>query len=454
MRRSLATQVALVTTLVAFVSVVVVGVIALPLARQNAERQAFQSLSRQADVVADAVERSAAAGRPIDQPRIRRLLDSQGISLAVLPSGDSGGGLLAPDELATLQSGGQVSVTREFRGQKYLVQARQVAGDQVVVLAQPLGQGRGAVGGNELIQRLFIGLLIGLAIGAGAGILLAARLAAAIKRSSKAAQRLATGARDIRLDVDGAQEVAELAIALNQLATALDVSEGRQREFLLSISHELRTPLTAVKGYAEALSDGVISGDDVAQVGNTMLGESLRLERLVSDLLDLARFGAQDFPLEIADVDVKELVLDAALVWSDRSAPLGVSYTVEVPDGPVSTRTDPMRLRQIIDNLSENALRMTPSGAPIVLALSQDLSGIRIEVRDGGPGLTEQDWEVAFEPAVLFSRYRGVRQVGSGVGLALVSKLANRLGATPAAGSAPEGGACFSVTFTPAPSQR
>ena len=232
------------------------------------------------------------------------------------------------------------------------------------------------------------------------------------------------------------------------------MSEGRQREFLLSISHELRTPLTAVKGYAEALSDGVISGDDVSQVGNTMLGESLRLERLVSDLLDLARFGAQDFPLEIVDVDVKELVLDAGLVWSDRSTPLGVSYTVEVPDGPVATRTDSMRLRQIIDNLSENALRMTPSGAPIVLALSQDQAGMRIEVRDGGPGLTEQDREVAFEPAVLFSRYRGVRQVGSGVGLALVSKLASRLGATPAAGSAPEGGACFSVTFTPAPSQR
>ena len=118
MRRSLATQVALVTTLVAFVSVVVVGVIALPLARQNAERQAFQSLARQADVVADAAERSAAVGRPIDQPRIRRLLEGQGISLAVLPAGDSGGGLLAPDELTTLQSGGQVSVTREFRGQK------------------------------------------------------------------------------------------------------------------------------------------------------------------------------------------------------------------------------------------------------------------------------------------------------------------------------------------------
>ncbi|MCX6419188.1 MAG: HAMP domain-containing sensor histidine kinase [Actinobacteria bacterium] len=426
MRRSLATQVALVTTLVAFVSVVVVGVIALPLARQNAERQAFQSLARQADVVADAAERSAAVGRPIDQPRIRRLLESQGISLAVLPAGDSGGGLLAPDELATLQSGGQVSVTREFRGQKYLVQARRVAGDQVVVLAQPLGQGRGAVGGNELIQRLFIGLLIGLAIGAGAGILLL--------RDERAGERRIRCAR-------------------------LVGSEGRQREFLLSISHELRTPLTAVKGYAEALSDGVIAGDDVVQVGNTMLGESLRLERLVSDLLDLARFGAQDFPLEIVDVDVKELVLDAALVWSDRSAPLGVSYTVEVPDAPVSARTDPMRLRQIIDNLSENALRMTPSGAPIVLALSQDLSGMRIEVRDGGPGLTDQDWEVAFEPAVLFSRYRGVRQVGSGVGLALVSKLASRLGATPAAGAAPEGGACFSVTFTavtftPAPSQR
>ena len=118
--------------------------------------------------------------------------------------------------------------------------------------------------------------------------------------------------------------------------------------------------------------------------------------------------------------------------------------TVEkVLPGPVMAEVIAIQIEQVLLNLLINARQAMKNGGKI-----------RIEVRDGGPGLTEQDWEVAFEPAVLFSRYRGVRQVGSGVGLALVSKLANRLGATPAAGSAPEGGACFSVTFTPAPSQR
>ena len=95
----------------------------------------------------------------------------------------------------------------------------------------------------------------------------------------------------VRLPVEGPAEVAELSEALNHLSDALATSEGRERAFLLSVSHELRTPLTAVRGYAEALSDGVVPSEDVSRTGATMLAESERLDRLVSDLLDLARLG-------------------------------------------------------------------------------------------------------------------------------------------------------------------
>src|SRR6185437_3578593 len=98
--------------------------------------------------------------------------------------------------------------------------------------------------------RLIVALAIGLAVAAAAGVLLARRLARPLQRAASAAHRLSTGARDVRLDPEGPAEVADVADALNALSAALAVSEGRQREFLLSVSHELRTPLTAVKGYA------------------------------------------------------------------------------------------------------------------------------------------------------------------------------------------------------------
>jgi two-component system sensor histidine kinase BaeS len=255
--------------------------------------------------------------------------------------------------------------------------------------------------------------------------------------------------------------VADLAEALNRLAGALAVSENRQREFLLSVSHELRTPLTGVKGYAEALADGVVTGDDVPRTGAVMLSEAERLERLVSDLLDLSRAGAADLRLDLRPVDLVALAEQAGTVWSDRCQREGVQFRLEVPGAPVVAVTDPLRVRQIVDNLAENALRVTPSGAPVVLAVAAEPGPppqAVVQLRDGGPGLTADDVEVAFQPAALFARYRGVRRVGTGVGLALVGRLAARLGGTAQAGRAPEGGACFTVRLplsvaaaTPAP---
>ena len=107
--------------------------------------------------------------------------------------------------------------------------------------------------------------------------------------------------------------------------------------------------------------------------------------------------------------------------------------------------TDPMRARQILDNLAENALRVSPAGSVIVLATRSDTDGAILEVRDSGPGLTDDDVAVAFEPGVLHERYRGVRPVGTGLGLALVGKLAGGLGGSAQAGAAAEGGARFTV---------
>jgi two-component system sensor histidine kinase BaeS len=107
--------------------------------------------------------------------------------------------------------------------------------------------------------------------------------------------------------------------------------------------------------------------------------------------------------------------------------------------------TDPGRIRQVIDGLCENALRVVPAGAPLVLAVHAGAGSAIIEVRDGGPGFTDDDLKVAFERGALNRRYRGIRKVGSGLGLALAARLVGRLGGRIGAGHAPEGGAKFVV---------
>jgi len=240
-------------------------------------------------------------------------------------------------------------------------------------------------------------------------------------------------------------EVGRLAQAFNDTLERLERLFNTQRRFLADVSHELRTPLTTIRGYAEALADGVIGPEGATRAGQTMLGEAQRLDRLVADLLVLARLEAADFPVELLPVDLTELVGTAAEAWAARCAAVGVVLRTELPSAPVPVRTDPGRLRQVVDGLLENALRVVPPGAPVVLAVRDTV----VEVRDGGPGFTDDDLAVAFERGALYQRYQGVRAVGSGLGLALAARLVRRLGGSIEAGHAPEGGARFTVTLPP-----
>lgn len=453
-RSSLASRIILVTTVAAALAVIVAGVISGVLLRFSAQAQGRQVLRDDASLAATAtdvsVERNGHARVPA---AIVRVLAADHIDVVVV---DPDGALSGPEgralqarplnarELSTLRSGADVSSTRTVNGARSYVEGRPLSNGGAVVLLQKVAAARSNEGATR--WRLALALGVGLLVAAVAGVILARRLARPLQHAAAAAHRLSTGARDVRLEPEGPAEVAEVADAINGLTAALAVSEGRQRDFLLSVSHELRTPLTAVKGYAEALSDGVVPPPAVAATGQVLLAESGRLERLVSDLLDLARLGAQDFRIDLAEVDVTDLMRQAATVWADRCAREGVQFGAELPPSPVVVRSDPTRLRQIVDGLAENALRVTPSGRPIVFALRHGVDGgAVVQVRDGGPGLTEDDCKVAFDRAALYERYRGVRKVGTGVGLALVAGLARRLGGRAEAGRAAEGGACFTV---------
>jgi len=316
---------------------------------------------------------------------------------------------------------------------------------------RPLRRAR-AVARRPLVARsLLMSVGVGLVVGAAAGGAMASVLTRPLRRTADVARAMGAGRRDVRVPVEGPPEIADVAASLNDLADALQHSESRQRAFLLSVSHELRTPLTAVRGFAESIADGVVTGEEAARAGAVVLAESQRLERLVRDLLDLARLGAVDFRLDLAATDLSRLLDDAATVWRTRAAQRGVDLRVERPAGPLVVRTDAARLRQVIDGLAENALRATPPGAPVVLALRGpapgDPFGTRavVQVRDGGPGLAVADHAVAFEAGVLGERYRDDRPGGVGIGLSLVQGLVQRLGGEIGVGVAAEGGARFTV---------
>ncbi len=443
---SLNTRIALTTTAAAVVAVLVAGLVAWPLAQQTAEQESLVALQRLADTTAAAVESSPDIGSDLIENRLGDTFRSQQITAVYAPRGAQVPGLLNRRDVIDLANGDSVDGVRTIGGEEALLAAQPLDSGGSVILVQPI------TATNQValasVARFGVALAVGVAIAILFGLLLARRLTRPLRIAANAAKRLGAGDRDVELAVTGPKEIAELNEALNELRFALAQSEGRQREFLLSISHELRTPLTTILGYSEAISDGIVAEADVPSTGATMTSEAQRLNLLVSDLLDLARLDAVDFRISAVMTDFAKVAADAARVWSDRCSGLGISFSSEIPEEPLMGSTDPMRVRQIIDNLLTNALRVTPSGGVVVLAVrcaAGDQQIVEIEVRDSGPGLTADDCEVAFEPAELYNRYRGIRKVGSGVGLALVGRLAGRLGGGAVAGSAAEGGARFTV---------
>ncbi|GAA1748174.1 HAMP domain-containing sensor histidine kinase [Luedemannella helvata] len=469
----------LITCAVAVVSVVITALVALPLVVRAAESQSRAALAEKAQVAAEAIEGRATAMAAVRErqraEKIARTLRAQGLDAIVVIDGSPDQAGVPPKVLNALRAGKGFSGHGRYNGRAVLIEARAVSAGTGIVLLRPASE----VGVRAIAARLWIALAAGLLAGLGAGVLLARLLARPIRRAAGAARRLSAGDRGVRLPVTPPDEVADLAHALNDLAAALATSEGRQRAFLMSISHELRTPLTTLKGYAEALADGVVDPDATRRTGETMLAEASRLDRLVADLLALARLEADDFPLSVAPVDVADLVGGAAEAWAARCADAGVLLRVESPGSMPPVPTDAMRVRQVVDGLLENALRVVPPGAPIVLACglgsgSDSGSGsgsgsdeptvplpilggraavapwagrahVVLEVRDGGPGLTDDDLAVAFERGALHERYQGVRKVGSGLGLALAARLVHRLGGQISVGHAAEGGARFVV---------
>jgi two-component system OmpR family sensor kinase len=439
--RSLSVRLAAVTSLVALVAVLVTGLVAVQAVRGAAEKQVRQELGRQADLLVGAPVLATTTVR-----RENRVVGKDGLQLgAVSADGTATGAarLLPQEAVRSLLTGGSYSGRLRGADGERLVEGRPAPDGGAAVVSRPAGAVDQAA--RDLRRRLVLPLLAGLLMAAAAGVLLARVLARPLVVAAAAARRMAAGQRGVALPHDGPPEMRDLTTALAALDAELRSAEGERREFLLSVSHEMRTPLTTIRGYAEGLADGVVTSEDVPRTGRVLLAEAQRLESFVRDLLDLARLDAGEVRLERVPVDLRALVLAAAEVWRDRCEGSGSELVVEVPAAQVMIAGDPSRLRQVLDALADNALRLLPAGRPLVLAAGAGPGVGRLQVRDGGPGLTEQDQRQAFDRGVLHERYRGVRPGGSGLGLAIVSRLVERQGGRIAASQAPEGGACFTV---------
>lgn len=303
---------------------------------------------------------------------------------------------------------------------------------------------------RELVFRVLPVMGAGFIVAILGGAVLARRITRNLVGTAEAAGLLTEGHRGVDVPTSDIPEVRAVSEALVTLDDALASSERRQREFLLSISHELRTPLTAIKGFGEALVDGVV---DAEKAGAVIDQEARRLTRFVDDLLELARLEADDFTLESSEVDLSSLATSAIEAWQGHARRLGVTLTLRDVEAPIVVDTDARRLRQILDGLLENAFRLSPPGSEVTV-LVLDEEGPALAVEDEGPGLTEDDLDHAFDRGLLRERYRDSRPVGTGLGLSIAARLISRMGGSITAHRVTPGGTRFLIELDPSASGR
>ncbi|MFZ1993051.1 MAG: HAMP domain-containing sensor histidine kinase [Solirubrobacteraceae bacterium] len=292
---------------------------------------------------------------------------------------------------------------------------------------------------RPFLASLLIAGLGGAALAAVLSFLLARRLLRPIDQLAAATRRVSRGESDVAVPVEGEDELAELGRSFNAMASDLTRAREAQRSFLESVSHELKTPLTSIRGYAEALEEGAVSP---AESGRVVAAEADRLQRLVYDLLDLARLGRVDFAVQQRPVDLAAIGADAVRRHLPRAQELGVALTrTSESDRDAWGIGDEGRLLQATSNLIENALRLTPAGGAVEVRTGPGA----INVRDTGPGLADEDLPRAFDRFYLYDRYRSERAVGSGLGLAIVKELTAAMGGQVSASGRPGGGAQFEI---------
>ncbi len=278
------------------------------------------------------------------------------------------------------------------------------------------------------------------------------RLARPLQQTESVTRRIAAGDLEARVPVpDGVgHELVSLATSVNQMAAGLARAQGTQRQFLMSVSHDLRTPLTSIRGFAEALYDGATT--DVHYAAGVIGAEAGRLERLVTDLLELAKLEAGAFSLHCRALDLSEVVHDAAQAFTPAASALGLAVQIRTASPEeVCCDADPDRLGQVMGNLVENALKFATS--VVAVSTGQSDAGPWVAVEDDGPGIPEQDLGRVFE-RLFQSRAVEGRKLGSGLGLAIVDELVVAMGGRVAVQSptGPHGGTRVVTTLRPAPS--
>ncbi len=279
---------------------------------------------------------------------------------------------------------------------------------------------------RSTVFRLFLtSVFISLAVSALLVYVFSKTLSKPLKQIKSAARVIANGEFQNRLDIRSRDEIGELAVSFNQMASALQKLEEVRRSFIANVSHELRTPMTTIRGFVEGILDGTIPSERHETYLGIVKEETERLNRLVNDLLDLAKMEAGELSLDMRDFEINELLRRTVIKLENLIVGKNLQVEAFFEEESTYVNADPDAIERVVLNLLHNAIKFTDPGGRIRVSTAVSKERVFVSVEDDGMGIEKDEIDFIGERFYQSDKSRGKDKSGTGLGLAIIKNIIN-----------------------------
>lgn len=267
----------------------------------------------------------------------------------------------------------------------------------------------------DLLASLTAYIVVSAAAALLVGIWVGRTLTRPLQQLENAANAIKAGELNQNVPVQGSREMVAMATAFNEMAAQLSQAETLRKNLLADVAHELRHPIHILQGNLQAILDDVypLSKEEIVRLAD----QTQHLTRLVQDLHDLSQAEAHQLPLQRQEMDIADVVKDAAATYKPLALGRHIDLHVELLGAIPIIQGDPARLRQVMLNLLDNALRHTPDGGKVVVTVQKQEGRLQVEVQDNGSGISQEHLPFVFDR--FYKLDRGRERSGTGLGLAI-----------------------------------
>ncbi len=278
---------------------------------------------------------------------------------------------------------------------------------------------------TEVLKLFALSGMVSAAVSAVLSYIFSLRITKPLMEITNAAKVIAGGDFKQRIKISSNDEIGKLASSFNQMITALQNIEEMRRGFIANVSHELRTPMTSIRGFIEGILDGTVPPEKQKEYLEIVRNETDRLNRLVNDLLDLARREAGETKLNFKNFNINEMLRQCIIKLESMIAAKNIQVEANFEGEDIYVKADPDSIERVLLNLIHNAVKFTPERGTIKVAVTHNKDKVYVSVEDNGIGIDEDEIPMIWERFYKSDKSRSREGGGTGLGLAIVKNIIN-----------------------------